>query len=1800
MPAPSRPPIAIVGIGCRFPQASGPSAYWGLLTGGVDAIGDVPPSRFDASRLYDPTPATPGRINTRWGGFVDLEGFDAEFFGLSPREAERLDPQQRLLLETSWEALEDAGIPVDGLAGSPTGVFVGMWINEYEARLFRDPRQLDFYMTTGSGRYSASGRLSYFFGFQGPSLTVDTGCSASLVAVHLACQSLWTGETSLAVAAGANAILEPNVTIAYSQSRMMAPDGRCKFGDARADGYVRSEGAGVVVLKPLARALADGDRVYATILGTAVNNDGRSSGFLTTPGPAGQEEMLRLAYERAGVLPADVTYVEAHGTGTRAGDPVEIQALGTVLGEGRPLERPCRIGSVKTNIGHTEGAAGMAGLIKVALSLSHRTLVPSLHCETPNPSISWDTLPLVVQQTVEPWPESSSPALAGVSSFGIAGTNAHVVLQQAPRPAHGKAAAGTGPRVLLLSAHTPDALTARAAAFDAAWTDIEATTQVEAVCRAAATRRTHLEHRLAVVGPDAPALAAGIAAAVRGESTAGVVRGRAFPDRRSKVAFLFPGQGSQWVGMGRRLLDEDQAFRRALESCDQAMARETGWSVLEQLRLDADRSRMTEIQVIQPVLLSVEIGLAAAWRARGVEPAAVVGHSMGEVAAAFVAGALSLDDAARIICRRSRLLQRTSGQGAMAVVELTMAEAAAALAGRERDLSVAVSNGTRSTVIAGNPDALDELLGELEGREVFCRRVKVDVASHSPQMDPLRADLLAALADVTPMPASLPIYSTVLDAVTDGAGFDATYWSKNLREPVLFGSAVRRLLADGFDTFIEMSPHPILVPAVDDALRESGVVGAVVVGSTRRDEDEAVAIATALAALHVAGYPVDWHSLLPQADGHVDLPLYPWQRERFWYDSPSQFDLVTDNGVAESKSAHPILGGRRTPAGTGGAWTWQFELGPESGRSATGLHVGGVQVLPLSLIVELVSAGAREWSGGAAVSLTGLELIQPLSAEGRLRLQLSIDGGTFRLHGWRRDQWQLCVQGVVALRTDPLPVDAGTGGERGDAAIDLYRNLSALGMEVAPALRAVGAAGASLSGAWAEVGLPGDADRDALQLVTVIASQGQAPVLRVPVAIGGVDIEAPSGGEVTARCRPDGRGRFDVELRESERLVLRLRGVEVCAVDALLDGVRPERWWHRLEWKPSPPPSTSPGSGTPWLVLGDAEGVGPHVVSGLAERGIPAILASTGDRRGPLAPDRVSLGPDAAEGLARLLAEMAAAGRPFGAVVSLWAPEADDAGPAVAATGRAERAIATIQAFIRRPGDARLPLWLVTRGSQSVPDDGLAVCLSQAPVWGLGRTLAEEHPELWGGLLDLDPHAGLAESAAHVIDSVLATDGEDQVAYRRGDRHVLRLVAAPPPATRARRIRPDATYLIAGGLGALGLVVAEGLIAEGAHRVVLMGRSGVPPRREWRDLVPGSRMAARAAAITRMERLGAAVHVAEVDLSDATRAARWFEEFAEEGWPPIAGVVQCAGLFEPQLLGGIDAATTSAVMRSKVGTTWHLHELTAGMALDFFVIFSSVGSFLTEPGKGTYAAANAFVDVLAHHRRSLGLPATTINWGPWTVGMAVAPTERGAGMDLRGVESLRPARGMAALMTALRSDVTQVAVMPFAARRWSRGADVVPFLRELTSAATPEPADRGAATTMRARLGQIESGEDRDLELQDYLQDQVAQILKRPSSRIDRLKPLKAMGFDSLMAIELRNRLEAVLDLRLPATLAFNYPTIVRLSSHLLDRLSIGVPAPDASSTIQAADDLERLLAEVEQLPDEEAARLLSGPLADV
>ncbi len=899
-------PIAIIGIGCRFPGADGPSAFWQLLSDGVDAITETPPDRWD--------PDASGTATARWGGFLDqVDQFDPQFFGISPQEAARMDPQQRLLLEVAWEALEDAGQVPDRLAGSRTGVFIGISTNDYGNLQLGQPALIDAY--TGNALSIAANRLSYIFDFRGPSMAIDTACSSSLVAVHQACRSLCEGESTLALAGGVNVILSPAIGANLSQAGMMAEDGRCKAFDARADGYVRGEGAGIVVLKPLSRALADGDLVYAVVRGSAINQDGRTN-ELTAPSRGSQEAVLAEAYRRADLSPGVVRYVEAHGAATFLGDPIEAAALGTILAEGRAPDSRCLIGSVKTNIGHLGAAAGVAGVIKVALALRHRAIPPSLNFAEPNPHIPFDTLPLHVAQTLVPWPENGGRAVAGVSSFGFGGANAHVVVTEAPQvraSQPGDDTAQCRAELLPLSARSAEALAELAGRYETA---LAVGVPLADLCYTAGARRGHYDYRLAVVGDSRAELSESLAAYRKGVPRPGLSAGRCRAGQRSGVVFIFSGEGSQWFGMCQRLYAEEPAFREALAACDVAMRPHLEGSLLTQLLAGRAESQswLSDIGVVQPAIFTIQVALATLWRSWGVEPEAVVGHSSGEVAAAHVAGALSLDDAAQVICARAGLLRRARGSGDMLAAGLSLAEAQELIAGQESRVAVAASNSHRSTVLSGDPAVLTDLVTVLQDRGRFCQWVKIDVVSHCPEMDALRDDLKSVLAGIRPAPVTVPMYSTVTgDLLVDGV-LNAAYWVENLCSPVRFSPAMRRLLDVGRDTFLEISPHPILLSAVsedaDDLDRTCRLLP-----SMRRDDPERATMLASLGTLYTHGQPVAWERLHLRSGRCVAAPTYPWQRDRFWLDATAGRN-APEIDISTELTQHQVSGSAVLPATT--------------------------------------------------------------------------------------------------------------------------------------------------------------------------------------------------------------------------------------------------------------------------------------------------------------------------------------------------------------------------------------------------------------------------------------------------------------------------------------------------------------------------------------------------------------------------------------------------------------------------------------------------------------------------------------------------------------------------------------------------------------------------------------------------------------------------------------------------------------------------------------------------------------------
>lgn len=1794
-PAADREPLAVVGVGCRFPGATGPEAYWTLLADGVDAIGEVPVERWDAAALYAPEPATPGKSNTRWGGFLAaVDRFDAEFFDISPREAARMDPQQRLVLEVAWEALEHAGLVPAEMAGSATGVFVGISTNDYrQMQLGGDPRRIDAYAGTGNALSIAANRLSYALDLRGPSLSVDTACSSSLVAVHSACRSLRDGECDLALAGGVNLMLTPEWTLTFSQARMMAADGRCKTFDAAADGYVRGEGCGVVVLKRLSDAERDGDRILALVLGSAVNQDGRSNG-LTAPNGGAQEEVLRRALAAAGVEPREVGWIEAHGTGTPLGDPIEVEALDRVLGEDRPAERPFWLGSAKTNIGHLEAAAGVAGLIKVVLGLDHGAVPPHLHFREPNPRLDWQRLPLRVPTRLEPWVRGAQRRVAGVSSFGFGGTNSHVVLAEAPATKETGLLPAEAPRseLLVLSARGQSALRRLAeaqaerleeadlAGWPAGW---------RALCTAASRRRGHFDQRLALVAEDSSVAVAALRAHAAGGAAA-VTTGRSRGRGRGGIAFLFTGQGAQHAGMGRRLYDTEPLFRETFDRCAKILGERLEYPLTTVLFGDGwETELLHQTAYTQPCLFALEYSLAQMWRGWGIEPDAVLGHSTGELAAACVAGVFSLEDALELVCERARLMQELPEGGAMLAVLSGEARVEEILGARGIDVAIAAVNAADKVVLSGSTETIQAAARALAAEDVETRRVRVSHAFQSPLIEPV-LDRFESFARRFRFKApSIPLISNV-----DGLPFapgrvpDAAYWRRHAVSTVRFHAGVAALRELGCDVFLEVGPHGSLAKVVAASLAGTD---SLVLASMWREEDSRRTVLEALGQLYVRGWDPRWEAVFPQPGGGAAalsaLPTYPFERARHWFDR-------TPAPVATQGAAHafPWLG--RRLEGAEGKVTREVRVAPASYPFLDHHRVQSVMVLPAACYLEMaLEAAERDLGAGpweVADLLVNRAVFLPEGGGTGLRFELDTDGAWRVLSLAADGEAERASEGrlIPAQGQEPESLDregclGRLAGPRPGA--DYYRHLRRLGLDYGPCHQGIAEIWAGDGEALARLETPAELRAEAEDyrlhpalldaawqtLAAAIPEELTAdgrPVPWLPVALAGFRVFAPPPAELWCRAvlvdrNTDGaRLVAVVELFDGAG-----RPVAACR-DLVVQRLEPggsrtvelETGFFDLRWNALPAlpqPSTVPAAGS-WVVLGDDVVSAMAVATELRGRGARVVLSAGVDETERWREPRR---------LARWLAEQPA---DLAGAVLLWRGH----GEVEEATGIAA-AVHLVQAMAL--SERRVRIHLVTRGAVDAGAETTQMGegeVASAALWGFGRALAQEAPELWGAAIDLDPALDLETSAAALADELLTAEplgagarSEDQVALRAGGRLGARLVAIEAPSASPPALRRDGAYLITGGFGDLGLATAGWLASAGAGHLVLLGR------RSAEEVVTGPGGKARRRALEELRRRGVGVETVALDVADADALDSWYRERPASA-PPIRGVVHAAGAVELSAIGSLDDIALAAVLRPKVAGALNLHRLFPQPGeLDFFVLFSSISAVLGSPQLASYAAANAFLDALATLRRRRGFEASSLRWPAW----------QGIGMAAR--QGVEPPRGMAALAPAAGLEILgrclgagrelPPAPMMLAVdwRRWAQAhpsAAAVPALRGLVPAPSAGPAAGPAASLAD---GSIQGSTDGLAATpaggtEDYLAALVAEVLELPAASLDRARPLNRMGLDSLMAVEVKNRVEEDLGVALSVVQFLQGPSVAELAARLDEELGAGsstVPSPGPS-----------------------------------
>lgn len=1811
--------IAIVGMACRFPGGvSNPRALWANLVEGKDCITQTPADRYNASELISNDKSKSGRLVAGRGGYIDdFDRFDPAFFGISPREADHMDPQQRKLLEVAWEALEDAGQKPLSLAGRDVGVFVGGFTLDYKILQFSDLSfdTLAAHTSTGTMMTMLSNRISYCFDFRGPSLSIDTACSSSLVAVHLACQSLRRRECCLALAGAALLHMAPQYTIAETKGGFLSTEGKSRTFDAAANGYVRSEGVAMVALKRLDDAVRDGDPIHAVIIGSGVNQDGRTNG-ITVPNPDAQVRLIERVCAEAGIAPGVLQYVEAHGTSTPVGDPIEASALARVLAIGRPANAKCYVGSIKANMGHAEAAAGLAGLIKVTMSLKHGKIPPHINLETINPAIDLAAAPYEIPTRVTGWPEHDGPARAGVNSFGFGGANAHVLLEEAPeRPAAGERLSRPAPRysILPLTAHDETAFPRMVQDFRQELADgsrAEARAALQDVGYTLAHRRQHLKARLSFVYDTLETLDEQMAAFLASEQHPLTLR----DERRAarpRLAWVFTGMGPQWWGMGRELFETEPVYREVVERCDDEIARLAGWSLIEELNASETDSHMSETWLAQPANFAVQAGLAALWRSRGVEPDAIVGHSTGEIGAFHAAGVYTFEEAVAIAIHRSRLQQTLSGAGGMLAVGLTESEAARWVEPYGGRVSIAAVNSPAAMTLAGDEDALSEIAAGLQAAQTFAKPLAVRVPYHSAKMEAIKDDLLASLAGLRPRAAQVPVYTTAQPGIAAGPELDAGYWWRNVRRSVGFRGAIDAMIDDGYDLFLEIGPHPVLAHSIRECSRARGAE-VTVIPSIRRQEGEQSRFTVSLAALHNLGVEIDWSALHP-AGRPVMLPGYPWKRDRYWVEPPAV------EQIRLGRQDHPLLGRRMANAEP----VWENRLDAERIPYLNDHRIEGNVVYPAAGYIEMAAQAALALSGGGAVAIADVEfrkaLFLPETEAKTVQLSLATDGASFNISslpaaGQERVSQERVVHACGVLRAGQrqahqgvLDLDAlkARARERLDGPA-CYQALAALGYSygdafqrieevwiapgealarVSPLAKPNGSGGvgpaahyhpAMLDACFQTLLTPQllrqRSNGAGVMLPLSLAQMRSEPIGARPIWVHATIAEANGEDEIVgdiALYSDDGAPLGFIEGFRAGNVETASAGVGVGVID---------RWLAELAWLETPvivgnnslsieDATAGPAAGR-ILILADGHGLGEALAALAAPRGRDCTLVRPGETY-DLSEDRrkATVEPGNASHMKRLLAELRGEGAAsVGAVVHLWTldlPALDDAEPAdlgVLCGRSAYSLVALAQALLEEPGGR---LYVVTRGAQSVAPGEAAEPLA-APAWGVGRVLAHQDLAKWRGkLIDIDP-AGRASSDALAAEAESLfreigsqSDGEDEVAYRGGRRYISRLrwaegLTRPLPL----RLRSDGCYLVTGAFGALGQLLCRLLVRRGARKLLLVGRSTPPDRSQWAEAAPDSVTGARIRFVRELEAMGAEVLIAPFDITDEAAASAWLADFRRGGRPPIRGAFHLAGQVRDTLLADMDRETFDAAYAPKAAGALLLHRLLADDPLEHFVLFASVASLLTTAGQSNYAAGNAFLDALAHYRRSRGAPALSLDWGPWATGMIKELNLIDHYRKSRGMSSLAPQAGMDVLERVIGQDHAQLVVATIVDwpvfLAWYPGASL-PIVQLLAETQNDAPVDEDG-DFIDAYRGAAE--EDRRPLLGERFVGLISQVLRVDAAKIDGGAGLSALGVDSLLAMELRVRMQTELGASVPLVTLLGAATVDDLTDQLHAELS--------------------------------------------
>ncbi|TQM84492.1 acyl transferase domain-containing protein [Saccharothrix saharensis] len=1726
-PVASTESIAVVGMACAFPGADSVDDYWSLLSEGRDAVTEVPADRWSTDSWYREGAPVPGHSTTKWGGFLpDVAGFDARFFGVSTEEAAAMDPQQRLLLTTAWRALEDAGVPADAIAGANVGVFAGISTTDYSRLMVRDHVEPGAYTGTGTSLSVAAGRISYFLDLTGPSASTDTACSSSLVAVHNACESLRRGECDTAIVGGVNLLLDPDLVVAFSQAGMMSPTGSCKTFDASADGYVRGEGCGVVVLKRQTDAERDQDRIRALVVGSAVNQDGRSN-TLTAPNALAQQAVMRRALADSGLAPGDVGYVEAHGTGTSLGDPVELAGIAAVYGAPE-AKSPLWVGSAKTNLGHLEAAAGVAGLLKAILAVEHGLVPPHLHFEQLNPHVTLDGTRCRIPTRPQPWSDEEGPRVAAVSSFGFSGTNAHVIVRQAPqRPRPTDDDSGTW-RMLPLYAKSDRALAELTDAVVDVLNRTEGGADFAALCRVA-HRRTRFPYRTTVVARTAAEAFEALREHRSGTPSAFVLTGTVPDTGPGPLAWMFPGQGFARTGMARPLYQRHQAFRDALAEVDAIVRADLGASLLPTLAGEGgELVDLAQTRYGQPAMFATQYAVARLWREFGVEPDYLIGHSLGEFTAAAISGVLTLEDATGLVLLRARLMQQTPPGAMYAVRTEHVEELLDEL--QDGDVAIAAFNSPGDITISGPEGATEECAARWVQRGATVTRLSVNRAFHSPLMGPVADALADQVRHVRHHEARIPIVSTLSGELLPASEPTGAHWVDQLRRPVRFAEGLRTLGRLGVRHFAEMSPEPVLSP-----LGPRSVPDATWLTSGHRQDEDDRRLVLSLAAWHSSGGTVASRA----GDGPVDpaaLPGHPLRADRHWY---------TPGAIRDRRApGHPLLGHRVDIAGAPSEW-FSAEIGATRPWFVEQHRIGGAALLPGAAMTEWITAAAKAVLGGDTWTIDDIRFTSALSLEpGRTAtVQAVVDpaGGAVDCYARRDgdDRWTPRARAGAARRGAVAP---GAGRSAEELAWELvrqdpdalYSRFAAAGMAYGPAFRGVRQLWLGRDEAVGRIsvdtGRPEDRSYTLHPVVldaclhVAAAFIPNLPSPLVPVAVEQVVVHAPLPGDLWSHAksrgvRDSGEHVVDVRLTSTTGTVLaELRGLVLRPVGTALHA--PLRQY-TVDWvRAELPEPARPGGG--WLLVGPDDDTTLDWEERLRAKGISASGYTGRDVPGDVT----------------------------GIVVIGATPRSDDL---AGFEESARRAVLPLREVLPGLAAQRPTIILCTEHAAGTPGDVPRV--ARAALAGVAAALTAEYPDL--PVVHVD-HDGTAEPS-DVVSRATGLGGSGRLALRDGEWLRARLRATEPDAVDLQ-LRADGTFMITGGWGALGRVTARHLVEHGARHIALVGRRRPEPDPDW--------------VVELRER--AEVVLLTADVTDEGDLHNALARIAED-MPPLRGVVHAAGTTDDGAFADLDWSRFEHVLAAKARGAWNLHRITRGDQLDLFVVFSSFASLIGSAGQANYVVANAFLDALADVRQAQGLRGTSVNWGPWSDGGLATGEGLAEKLARGGLHGISDDEGASVLSAVLAGGHTRLGLAKvdwdryLAVNGGSADNTLLSALGGTTERTTPTAPDVSELV--------LTDPEGAEAEVTDLLLRETSVLLGLSAVDREELRArfadtrLTNLGLDSLMGVRLRDRLLTGLSVALPGEALFDGSTVRDIVKDLCKQ--IAVKAVVREEEVPDSDDLE-------------------------